>query len=72
MNLNTLINGLVVLLTGLVLWVVADKRQDIRHVHNRIDHLNTRIDSVLLSKTADARQPSPTGATANENSPAHR
>ena len=54
MNLNTLINGLVVLLTGLVLWVVADKRQDIRHVHNRIDHLNTRIDSVLLSKTADA------------------
>lgn len=45
--LNIIINGLVVLLVGLILWIVADIRQDIRHLH-------TRIDNVLLNRTANA------------------
>lgn len=46
--LNTIINGLVVLLVGLILWIVADIRNDIRHLH-------TRIDNVLLSRSAEVR-----------------
>ena len=48
-HLNTIINGLVVLLVGLILWIVADIRNDIRHLH-------TRIDNVLLSRSAEARE----------------
>ena len=48
-HLNTIINGLVVLLVGLILWIVADIRNDIRHLH-------TRIDNVLLSRSAEARK----------------
>ena len=44
-HLNTIINGLVLLLVGLILWIVADIRQDIRHLH-------TRIDNVLLSRSS--------------------
>ena len=45
--LNTIINGVVVLLVGLILWIVADIRQDIRHLH-------TRIDNMLLCRGAEA------------------
>ena len=48
-HLNTIINGLVVLLVGLILWIVADIRNDIRHLH-------TRIDNVLLSRNAEVRE----------------
>ncbi len=47
-TLNTIINCLVVLLVGLILWIVADIRNDIRHLH-------TRIDNVLLSRSAEVR-----------------
>ena len=48
-HLDTIINGLVVLLVGWILWIVADIRNDIRHLH-------TRIDNVLLSRSAEARE----------------
>ena len=47
--LNTIINGLVVFLVGLILWIVTDIRNDIRHLH-------TRIDNVLLSRSAEIRE----------------
>lgn len=48
-HLNTIINGLVVLLVGLILWIVADISNDIRRLHTRIDH-------VLLSRSAEIRE----------------
>ena len=48
-HLNTIINGLVVLLVGLILWIVADIRNDIRHLH-------TGIDNVILSRSTEIRE----------------